>query len=1167
MNVINSGGDDQHYVTNTSRVKPISPPRLKRKKDGATRYEKEIAGSPKPPDDFTERRWVGPWLMGETIGKGASGRVRLAKNRHTGKIAAIKIVPKLRSDGSVDAKAEKVMQSIRREMVVLKLIHHPHIMHMYDVYENEDELYLLLEYVEGGELFDHLVSKGRLPLQEALCYFKQIISGVDYCHQFNICHRDLKPENLLLNANRNIKIADFGMAALELHGGTGFLQTSCGSPHYASPEIVAGKAYHGAASDIWSCGVVLYALLTGCLPFDHPDIGELLKRVRSGRFKMPRDIPHDAKDLLARMLVVAPGRRISMRRILAHPFFNLEFTVKVPLISPPPFSALARPLESESHIDLLILENLTTLFRGVSQREIVKSLVSPEKTWEKAFYHLLKDYAERQSEEYGNGMSFIDPTGKEDPIIMSTSLARNRSSLQSNGPNGTIKARYAASSVSASPDQARYTLRENSIPSESVNRSEGTKASLGSVAQHAARVDSASTSSSSRRWSRADIGGPRPRSISEVPDGYPAVSTPQPRVLPTVAETEATAEKPSPSPGTPKVFKVPEPRVVNPEYPARPAPQRILTEPTSSFSSNLPASELYETHHAYAHDNFPKESSPVSPPLRSVNPSGNRARIVQRLTEQRLRNATIMGTSGIHSNGAPLVGLGIALPDQNRTSVTQDVRLPAEVSSRLGTPPAGPRPFPPPKSPRHVPLTFSPDLNNTNSTAIASESPKVSPRRRATESQATREAPTVAVFKRSSLAVPKSSVAHQEHAHPGYPSPPPSQVSVQETFSVFQQSPVFTERFSLNLDAMMSSFRPPRSIGLNVDGFVGVGSCNDDSVSAKDGSVLLGDSKAENSKLADDLNIDKSSTWGVDRNSKPSIASSSLRSHDRDGSVSSPLTSLPSARREEAHSILHSGAGLPKAPVLATDQSNSVPSAGPQKGTDILSSSKETSSQKENSPFPSQNSEIHEGEPRGDRLEAKPRPCPLDLSKPNKKQNRTSVVMPSTPMTAPAAVFEPVGISWFAQLFNVKPAAYVFQSQDTCEKARMECARILRSFGALVDEADTSETNGMLRCHINYMRGPTGKTVISKAVTFRVQIAPKSINPSLSAIASPLLNTGNTLASPSFEGCTVSLIQERGAKSSLEVVAVRLRQDWRLDSLRHGEVPGTPRQAARFFRT
>src|SRR5260370_3197749 len=128
-----------------------------------------------------------------------------------------------------------------------------------------------------------------------------------------------------------------------------------------------------------------------------------------------------------------------MRRSLAHPFFNLEFTVKVAIISPPPFSALARPLESELRIDHRILENLTTLFRGIPQRDIVKALLSPEKTWEKAFYHLLKDYAERQSEEYGNEMSFLDYTGKEEPIIMSASLAKNRSSLQSSGPSDTIK--------------------------------------------------------------------------------------------------------------------------------------------------------------------------------------------------------------------------------------------------------------------------------------------------------------------------------------------------------------------------------------------------------------------------------------------------------------------------------------------------------------------------------------------------------------------------------------------------------------------------------------------------------------------------------------------------------------------------------------------------------
>lgn len=136
------------------------------------------------------------------------------------------------------------------------------------------------------------------------------IAGVDYCHRFNICHRDLKPENLLLDKERNIKIADFGMAALERNDK--LLETSCGSPHYASPEIVAGLTYHGSSSDIWSCGIILFALLTGRLPFDDDNIRTLLAKVKVGKFTMPAELPSDAKDLIRRMLEVNPARRITV---------------------------------------------------------------------------------------------------------------------------------------------------------------------------------------------------------------------------------------------------------------------------------------------------------------------------------------------------------------------------------------------------------------------------------------------------------------------------------------------------------------------------------------------------------------------------------------------------------------------------------------------------------------------------------------------------------------------------------------------------------------------------------------------------------------------------------------------------------------------------------------
>ncbi|ORY33799.1 hypothetical protein BCR39DRAFT_519287 [Naematelia encephala] len=300
------------------------------------------------------------------------------------------------------AKHDKAVLGIEREIVIMKLIDHPNVMSLYDVWETAKELYLVLEYVEGGELFDYLVSCGRLHPDEASRYFQQIVAGVDYCHRFNICHRDLKPENLLLDAEKNIKIADFGMAALE--PSDRLLETSCGSPHYASPEIVAGLSYHGAASDIWSCGVILFALLTGRLPFDDENIRVLLQKVKNGRFAMPADLPADAKDLITRMLVVDPEKRITMAEIMRHPFFqrrqDTDSGRRLHVVEPPRLEEIARPVRSEREIDRDILRNLRTLWQGSSEREIVHSLLSTEKTWEKAFYFLLLQYRNKHLENF-----------------------------------------------------------------------------------------------------------------------------------------------------------------------------------------------------------------------------------------------------------------------------------------------------------------------------------------------------------------------------------------------------------------------------------------------------------------------------------------------------------------------------------------------------------------------------------------------------------------------------------------------------------------------------------------------------------------------------------------------------------------------------------------------
>ena len=315
-------------MSTTTNSPPRAPP-IKYTAHLGTRWEKEKAaaglGAFEHPDD---PKYIGPWIIGECVGKGASGRVKIAKHRRTGQLAAVKILPlqplvnSRASLATQQAKSDKQRLGIDREITMMKLMNHPNIMRIYDVYEGEKELYLVLEYVEGGELFDFLVNRGRLPPLEALAYFKQIVYGLNYAHAFSIIHRDLKPENILIHSLNPplIKIADWGMAAFAPPALQ--LETSCGSPHYASPEIVNGEKYEGNATDIWSCGVILYALLTGRLPFDDKNVRTLLAKVKAGKYDMPAYIHPEAKDLLSRILIVDVTKRMTVSSL----FFNWKVT-------------------------------------------------------------------------------------------------------------------------------------------------------------------------------------------------------------------------------------------------------------------------------------------------------------------------------------------------------------------------------------------------------------------------------------------------------------------------------------------------------------------------------------------------------------------------------------------------------------------------------------------------------------------------------------------------------------------------------------------------------------------------------------------------------------------------------------------------------------------------
>lgn len=217
---------------------------------------------------------IGHYTLGNTLGTGTFGKVKIGEHQLTKHKVAVKILNRQK------IRTLDVVGKIRREIQNLKLFRHPHIIKLYQVISTPTDIFMIMEYVSGGELFDYIVKNGKLQEHEARRFFQQIISGVDYCHRHMIVHRDLKPENLLLDQNRHVKIADFGLSNMMLDGE--FLRTSCGSPNYAAPEVISGKLYAGPEVDIWSCGVILYALLCGTLPFDDEHVPTLFRKIKSG---------------------------------------------------------------------------------------------------------------------------------------------------------------------------------------------------------------------------------------------------------------------------------------------------------------------------------------------------------------------------------------------------------------------------------------------------------------------------------------------------------------------------------------------------------------------------------------------------------------------------------------------------------------------------------------------------------------------------------------------------------------------------------------------------------------------------------------------------------------------------------------------------------------------
>ncbi|KAG9486551.1 maternal embryonic leucine zipper kinase isoform X2 [Eleutherodactylus coqui] len=261
-------------------------------------------------DDYEEL--LKYYELHETIGTGGFAKVKLATHLLTGEKVAIKIMDKetLGDD----------LPRVKTEIEAMKNLSHQHVCRLYHVIETTKKIFMILEYCPGGELFDYIIAKDRLTECEARMFFRQIVSAVAYIHSQGYAHRDLKPENLLIDEDQNLKLIDFGLCAKPKGGMDYHLMTCCGSPAYAAPELVQGKAYIGSEADIWSMGVLMYALMCGYLPFDDDNVMLLYKKIMRGKYEIPKWLSPGSVLLLSQMLQVDPKKRISVKHLLRHPW-------------------------------------------------------------------------------------------------------------------------------------------------------------------------------------------------------------------------------------------------------------------------------------------------------------------------------------------------------------------------------------------------------------------------------------------------------------------------------------------------------------------------------------------------------------------------------------------------------------------------------------------------------------------------------------------------------------------------------------------------------------------------------------------------------------------------------------------------------------------------------
>ncbi|CAL9106217.1 unnamed protein product [Musa textilis] len=285
---------------------------------------------------------LGKYEMGRVLGKGTFAKVYHGRDLRTGESVAVKVIHKDKI-----CRESGMMEQIKREISVLRLVRHPNVVELREVMATKSRIFFVMEYVRGGELFAR-VADGPLPEDQARRYFRQLISAVHFCHGRGVFHRDLKPENLLLDHNGDLKVSDFGLSALpDQLRQDGLLHTQCGTPAYVAPEVLRRRGYDGAKADIWSCGVILYVLLAGFLPFQDENLVRMYRKVLKAEYKIPPWFSGDACRLLSSLLVADPEKRISIPAIMQHPWLKKGTHPKVPNPVPPPPQAESTAVEEE----------------------------------------------------------------------------------------------------------------------------------------------------------------------------------------------------------------------------------------------------------------------------------------------------------------------------------------------------------------------------------------------------------------------------------------------------------------------------------------------------------------------------------------------------------------------------------------------------------------------------------------------------------------------------------------------------------------------------------------------------------------------------------------------------------------------------------------------------